>query len=234
MCIFIWLGFIILALYFYFDRRREAREEERKNPALDALRLPAVNGFARVEYPVRATTAGRPRDFIAVDVETANEQAFSICAIGIVEVRDGVIVATDFDYVRPMEEYFAAKNTEINGITWEMVKDAPTFRELWEEKLAAKFVGNVLVAHYAPFDISCILYTLRAAGVVEPSLRYVDTLAVAREFFRLPRNRLVDVAAHLGISTAQHHNADYDAYVAAQILLTALADPNYMPQIQEL
>lgn len=201
------------------------------NHQLDKLRLPVYNGFARFDYDTAGKTKQRPESFIAMDVETANEQPFSICAIGITEVRQGEIIGSEFMYVRPLEEYFAAKNTQIHGIDWEMVKSAPLFKEVWEQKLAAKLANSIMVAHYAPFDVGCILYTLRASGLRQPSLRYIDTVEVSRECFRLPRNRLVDVMDYLGIGKGQHHQADFDSRVAAQALLKALEDQQYLPTV---
>lgn len=41
------------------------------------------------------------KDFIAIDVETANEQPSSVCAIGAVKVRDGIVCDSRYTLVCP-------------------------------------------------------------------------------------------------------------------------------------
>ena len=45
-------------------------------------------------------------NFVAVDVETANNEPSSICAIGAVKVIDGVITERFYELVKPEPEYY--------------------------------------------------------------------------------------------------------------------------------
>ena len=45
-------------------------------------------------------------NFIAIDVETANNQPTSICAIGAVLVIDGIIKSTFYELVRPEPNWY--------------------------------------------------------------------------------------------------------------------------------
>ncbi len=45
-------------------------------------------------------------DFIAIDVETANNHPSSICALGAVKVEGGVIVDEFYELVKPEPEYY--------------------------------------------------------------------------------------------------------------------------------
>lgn len=56
-------------------------------------------------------------NFIAIDVETANNQPTSICAIGAVLVIDGIIKSTFYELVRPEPNWYIRYfSTSIHGI----------------------------------------------------------------------------------------------------------------------
>ena len=64
--------------------------------------------------------------FNAIDVETANADRASICQIGIVHVRAGVVVDEWRMLVNP-EAWFDPWNVRIHGIRDADVKDSPAF-----------------------------------------------------------------------------------------------------------
>lgn len=45
-------------------------------------------------------------DFAAIDFETANECSSSVCSIGLVVVRGGVITDTFYSLIHPEPEYY--------------------------------------------------------------------------------------------------------------------------------
>ena len=45
------------------------------------------------------------RDFAAIDFETANTERSSICSVGVVVVRDGVVADKFYSLVKPEPEY---------------------------------------------------------------------------------------------------------------------------------
>ena len=56
-------------------------------------------------------------NFVAIDVETANAEPTSICAVGAVKVMDGSIVDRFYTLVRPYPNYYFRHFTEnIHGI----------------------------------------------------------------------------------------------------------------------
>src|SRR5262245_12183338 len=88
--------------------------------------------------------------FVAIDFETADYQADSACAVGLVRVENLQIVRKALAYIRPPRERIIF--TDLHGITWEMVKDMPRFGDAWP-KLAPLLEGSRhLVAHNAGFD----------------------------------------------------------------------------------
>ena len=70
-------------------------------------------------------------DFIAIDVETANPDLASICQIGLVTFRDGVVADSWQSFVNP-EDYFDELNVSIHGIDERAVRARPEhFQAIW-------------------------------------------------------------------------------------------------------
>ncbi len=82
-------------------------------------------------------------EFVALDVETANPDMASICQIGAVRVRAGVVVET-FDTLVDPEDYFDSFNVDIHGIDEQAVAGAPCFGDVCSE-LAEFLRGGVVV-----------------------------------------------------------------------------------------
>lgn len=49
------------------------------------------------------------QDFVAIDFETANGRRSSVCSVGIVIVRDGVIVDRFYSLIQPAPNYYTLK-----------------------------------------------------------------------------------------------------------------------------
>ena len=158
------------------------------------------------------------KDFIAVDVETANETASSICAIGAVKVRDGVIIDKRYSLVCPEPNYYKYFCTRVHGLTDNDTWNAPTFGTVWKEW--AQWLGDLpLVAHNAPFDSKCIRSACRIYGLDEPEV-FLDTLAGARRTIprgMCPSKSLDSLCEFFGIPLENHHNALDDALAAAKL-----------------
>jgi DNA polymerase III subunit epsilon len=73
---------------------------------------------------------GVKMNFIAFDVETANEDLGSICQIGLAEYADATVVNEWKTYVDP-KDYFSGFNVGIHGIDESTVKGAPTFPDVY-------------------------------------------------------------------------------------------------------
>lgn len=52
------------------------------------------------------------QDFVAIDFETANGRRSSVCSVGIVIVRDGVIVDRFYSLIQPAPNYYTYWTTE--------------------------------------------------------------------------------------------------------------------------
>ncbi|MEK6442153.1 exonuclease domain-containing protein [Pseudonocardia sp. T1-2H] len=158
--------------------------------------------------------------FVAIDVETANSHRGSICALGVVVVRAGVVVSTHSWLSRPPEglDFFHGFNTMIHGITAEMVADQPTFSERLDQLLELAS-GLPLVAHNAAFDLGVLREACVAVERDWPSTEYACSLVMARRALDLISYRLPVVAAEFGIKLGHHHEAGADALACARVVL---------------
>ena len=176
-----------------------------------------------VYEPKRSHYSLVPKNFVVIDFETANDFKNSICQMGIAVVENNSIIMTRSFMIRPPYEKFT--NTEIHGITFEQVKDSPTFEQLWPE-IKIFIEKQVVAAYNVPFDISCLLSTLKFYKIRAPKFSTFDILENVREcdasynckLARCVNHRLVTVAEVLGFAH-DAHDALSDAVVAAKIQL---------------
>ena len=163
------------------------------------------------------------RDFAAIDFETANECASSVCSVGIVIVRDGEIVDRYYSLINPEPCYYKWFCVQVHGLTEVDTMDAPVFSQVWEE-VAPLVEGLPLVAHNARFDESCLKAAFRVYQMDYPDYVFYDTLAASRRHFGrcLPNHQLHTVAAACGYDLTNHHHALADAEACAAIALEIL------------
>lgn len=163
--------------------------------------------------------------YTAIDVETANEQYDSLCALGIVVVENGVVVNECSYRVRPRDLRVSAINQQIHKLTENDLMDAPELSRIWND-IQQFFNDTVLVAHNASFDIEVLKRSLLGYGIAFPRVKYLCSLKLAGEVFPgLPSYRLKDLASSFGINL-NHHDATSDARACAAITLRALPKVN--------
>lgn len=156
--------------------------------------------------------------FVALDFETADSGRDSACAVGLVRVEGGRIVRRESHLIRPPRSIF--QFTYIHGITWRMVSQEPTFRELWPKIRPMFAEAEFFAAHNASFDRSVLEACCRGAGVPAPTLPFLCTMRLARRTWGIRPTRLPDVCGYLGLSLT-HHDALSDAEACAQIAIAA-------------
>lgn len=164
--------------------------------------------------------------FIAIDFETANHSRNSACALGIALVEKGKIVEKASFLIRPPVNYFCF--TDIHGITWEDVKDKPSFETIWPNIAPFFKKTDFAAAHNAPFDRSVLEACCGHYGICLPSIDYRCTLALSRENLTMKSHSLDSVCSHLGIEL-NHHEALSDATACAKIMIQFL-DTKKEPQ----
>jgi DNA polymerase-3 subunit epsilon len=162
-------------------------------------------------------------DFVAVDVETANPDAGSICQIGIVAFEKGRVKESWQSLVNP-EDYFDDFNVFIHGIDERAVRGAPTFPQVFDT--VRKWLVGAVVACHTPFDRVAVARVVEKYGLPPVDCAWLDTAKVVRrtwpEFSRRGYG-LANVASKFGIAFA-HHNAEEDARAAGEILARAIEE----------
>ncbi|MEP0862795.1 MAG: 3'-5' exonuclease [Ignavibacterium sp.] len=163
----------------------------------------------------------KPRipSFTAIDFETANYYRDSACAIGLVRVENCKIVSKDSFLIRPPSNWFVF--TDLHGISWEDVKYAPTFEELWS--VIKKYFRGVsfITVHNASFDKSVLLKCCERYRIKPPQKPFQCTTQISRNFWGIEYYGLEDVCDYFGI-TLNHHEALSDALACAKIMIKTL------------
>lgn len=163
-------------------------------------------------------------NFAVVDVETTGTSPAAgdkITEIAIAQVRGGEVVDVYAQLVnpqRPIPPYI----TQLTRISWEMVRDQPTFREI-APAVVDRLAGHVFTAHNAAFDWRFVGEELdRGIGhlLAGPKL---CTVRLARVLLpALPRKSLDHVTRYFGIEIEARHRAEGDAVATAQALVRML------------
>lgn len=162
--------------------------------------------------------------YIVYDVETADKENSYVCSICLAIVNNGEIGVTTYSLVKPNCE-FGEYNTKVNGITKEMVNNAPTFSEIWD-KIHLAFENFIMVAHNAHFDLNVINKEIIRNNIQIENIRYVDTLQVARKCLNLEHYSLSDVCKALNVELENHHCALDDCVATAKVLIKLLDEYN--------
>lgn len=158
--------------------------------------------------------------FTAIDFETANPKRASVCAVGVVKVRDGAVVDSLATLVLPPPEHreFSRYNVAVHGITARDVAQAPTWDRVYA--MIAAFAGDdALVAHNAAFDRSVLNQASQTYGIPVPRSTWLCTHQASKSVLDLTSYRLPAVATALGLPAHDHHDAGADAYQCAQVLV---------------
>lgn len=159
-------------------------------------------------------------NFTAIDFETASTERGSACAVGLVQVKNSEIVEEVYSLIKPFTPYFDPACVRVHGLTWEDVRTAPDFAELWP-RLQPMIEGNLLLAHNASFDIRVLRSVLDAYRIPYPNASYNCTVQIARKTWPEFYNYKLSTVAHELDFTFEHHHALEDARAAAVIMLRA-------------
>lgn len=166
------------------------------------------------------------RPYIVIDVETTGgrpDHGDRITEIAAVVVRDGQVAETFETLVNPQRS-IPPWITHLTNISWEMVRDKPTFRDICDQLLSV-MEGRVFVAHNATFDWKFVSAEVERATGRRLEGQRLCTVRLARKLLPQLRRRSLDyVTAHYGIDIAARHRAAGDAVATAHVLLRLLRD----------
>ncbi|MBB4035583.1 DNA polymerase-3 subunit epsilon [Dysgonomonas hofstadii] len=162
------------------------------------------------------------RDFAAIDFETANEQPSSICSVGLVVVRNGIISDRFYSLIQPEPNYYRYGNSCVHGLTYEDTVNEPVFSKVWQQ-IEPLIDSLPLVAHNKGFDEACLKAVFKTYQMDYPGYIFYCTLAESRRQLKhLPNHQLHTVAGDCGYNLTHHHNALADAEACAEIALQLL------------
>jgi DNA polymerase-3 subunit epsilon len=158
--------------------------------------------------------------FAALDFETANYHRSSVCSVGVVVVRNGMVTDKIYRLIRPEPEWYSYWNTLIHGLTAADTANEKVFPFVWQE-IVPKIAGLPLVAHNSPFDEGCLRAAHRVYQMDYPDYEFYCTCRASRKSFGklLPNHQLHTVATYCGFDLANHHHALADAEACAAIAM---------------
>ncbi|MCI8483836.1 MAG: DNA polymerase III subunit epsilon [Lachnospiraceae bacterium] len=148
-------------------------------------------------------------DYVVFDLETTgiHRDLDEIIEISAIRVRNHQIDQEYSTLVNP-GRHIPAGATAVNGITDQMVKEAPDLEQALNGFL--DFIGDdILVGHNIhTFDMHFICNGARNALEKEIENDYIDTLYMARECLpKLSHYKLTDISEYFQISTEGAHRA---------------------------
>jgi len=156
-------------------------------------------------------------NFIAIDLETANNKRSSICTFGIAIVENGKIMNTERFFINLKLDYYDSFNTRLHGIADRHTYSQKTFKQQWID-YKKYFHNQTIVAHNASFDCSVLRYILDYSKMGFPDFDYHCTYRLTQETLELDNYKLSDVASHFKIKL-KHHDAESDAKASALVAL---------------
>ncbi len=163
-------------------------------------------------------------DFVVFDLETtgAKTPPCRVTEIGAFRVKGGKIAEEFHTLVNP-ETPIPPFITQLTGISDQMVRRAPKFRDVAADFL--DFIGDsVLVAHNAPFDMRFLNHEIGRIyenyRVANPSL---CTVRLSRRLVpNVENHRLNTLANYFSVALVNHHRASDDARATAHIFVNLL------------
>ncbi len=161
------------------------------------------------------------REFTAIDLETANPDAFSICQIGIGRFHDGELADEWMTYIDP-EAKFNRDNISIHGITQAAVQGWPKLPDV-AERLHEMLDGRIVVSH-SQFDRVALEQAFDRRDIARLDCKWLDSAKIAQrawEGFARRGFGLENLCRILGYRY-QRHDALGDAKAAGMVVLAAV------------
>lgn len=153
---------------------------------------------------------------VAFDFETANRKKTSAISLGVVVTEDGKEIYRDVMYFRPPTGGWF-EFTELHGLTYDDVKDKPTFGQYYE-RIQKHFADAVLLAHNASFDLDILNACCEHYNRPKFENPTLDTLSIARICLPELHKHSLDVVCDRLRIPLNHHEALSDAYGCIGIL----------------
>jgi DNA polymerase-3 subunit epsilon len=135
-------------------------------------------------------------NFVALDFETADYEPDSACAVALVRVENDRIVRQVHHLIKPPRKNIIF--TYLHGITWQDVRGAPKFSEVWPTLTPMLKDIDFIAAHNATFDKTVLYSCCRAYRIDPPAIPFKCTVWLARNVWNIYPTKLPDVCRYLG------------------------------------
>ena len=166
------------------------------------------------------------KNFVVFDVETTGLEAENceIIEIAAVKVEGGIITEKFETLVKPKKE-ISEEITNINGITNDMVKDAPKIEDVIVDFF--RFTkGSVMSGYNVGFDMKFVSVSAQKMGLTFDN-EVQDVMAMARMSGLKCKNlKLGTVCKELDIKLSNAHRAFYDTLATAELMLKLNEEKN--------
>lgn len=163
--------------------------------------------------------------FSFLDVETTGLDPYSgdkICEIAILKTIDEKVIDDYVTLVNPGKSISTGASA-VNGITDDMIRGAPFFRDIAEDVVS--FLNDtVIVAHNAKFDMRFLSMELGALRLSSPEFHVIDTLRIARRYYKFYSNSLGQIARCIGLPARYEHRALADVQTTKKVFEYFLMD----------
>lgn len=154
--------------------------------------------------------------FLAIDFEAANYYHDSACAVSLVKVENRKVIKKATFLINPKTKWFHFRS--LHGISYNDVKNEPTFKELWP-RIRPFFRGiDFVAAHNAVYDKSVLEKCCKRYGIEPPKKPFKCTKNLSKSVWGIKPTRLPDVCAYHKIPL-KHHEAASDAIACARIMI---------------
>jgi DNA polymerase III subunit alpha, Gram-positive type len=166
----------------------------------------------------------REAEFVVFDTETTGlgpKFGDEIIELAAVRMKGGKVIDRFCSFVNPRRP-ISPGATAVNGITDDMVKEAPYIEEVLPKFLEfAK--ESILVAHNASFDMGFLLEKMRQLDYGPVTNYVLDTLALSRKLHPDERSHsLSAIRRRLNVDCETEHRAMGDVVATGEILVIFL------------
>ena len=175
--------------------------------------------------------------FVIFDTETTGFSPAKdrLVELGAVKVRNGKKIGEKTWLINP-QRYIPYYVQNVHHITPDMVKDRPTFAQIYPEFL--EFIdGSVLIAHNAPFDVRFISAEAGRNGMPAPKNAVLDSLVLFRTWYPdLKSHTVSDLIDLFEISTdgLHAHRATDDSLFVYYAIQKEMDRRSDQPRFSEL
>ena len=156
--------------------------------------------------------------FTAIDFETAT--AYHPCSVGIVTVKDGIIVDEFVSLIQPPNNAYSPFTIKVHGIYPRDTMHAKTFAQVYPE-IQKRLENRIVVAHNESFDRNVLAKSMELYGLNYADLNIASRWECTVKIYKakgIKPTKLSDCCREMNIQL-NHHEALSDARACAKLYL---------------